>query len=50
MTVILPKELIMEQNLTWQAILFISLIALEALCVIGWTAAKVLKAWKDAVR
>lgn len=57
MNVILPKELLMEQNLTWQAAVFIWLGAVEVAVLIAWTVLKSLKtaadcykAWKEALR
>ena len=49
MNVILTKELFMSESLTWQAVLFIALAALQFFMLIAWTAAKAFKAWKDAV-
>lgn len=49
MSLSLPKELLMSESLTWQAVLFIVLIALQFFMLITWTAAKAFKAWKDAV-
>ena len=50
MNVILPKELLMEQNLTWQAVLFIWLGALELVMLIMWSAAKGIKAVADCYK
>lgn len=40
MNVILPKEVFMEQNLTWQAVLFIAFGAVQVVALILWTLIK----------
>lgn len=57
MNVILPKEVFMEQNLTWQVVLFIALGAVQVVALILWTLikaadslARCVKSWKEVVK
>lgn len=40
----------MSETLTWQAILFIALVAVQFIALIAWTLAKAFKAWKEALK
>lgn len=45
----LLEWLIMSDELTWQAILFIVLISAQGFALVVWTVAKAIKAWREAL-
>ena len=40
----------MSETLTWQAMLFVALFAIQFVALIVWTLAKAFKAWKEALK
>lgn len=49
MSWILPREILMSTDLTWQAVLFIAIGALNGVALLAWATSKAVRAWRDAL-